>query len=63
LPEYVAPGVYTEEVSFRSRSVPGVPTNPCGALALGFLIGVGLAVFIDQIIRSRCVSSFRRPAD
>jgi hypothetical protein len=53
VPEYLAPGVYVEEVSFRSRSIPGVPTNPCGALVLGFLIGVGLAVFVDQILRSR----------
>jgi len=30
MPEYLAPGVYVEEVSFRSKSVEGVGTSTCG---------------------------------
>ncbi|MQA90390.1 MAG: phage tail sheath family protein [Gemmatimonas sp.] len=30
MPEYLAPGVYVEEVSFRSRSIEGVPTSTTG---------------------------------
>jgi phage tail sheath protein FI len=30
MPEYLAPGVYVEEVSFRSKSIEGVPTATCG---------------------------------
>lgn len=30
MPEYLTPGVYVEETSFRSRSVEGVPTSTCG---------------------------------
>jgi hypothetical protein len=54
VPDYLAPGVYVEEVSFRSRSIPGVPTSAGGVLALGVLIGVGLAVLVDQVLRRRC---------
>ena len=28
--EYLAPGVYVEEVSFRSKSIEGVPTSTTG---------------------------------
>ena len=28
MPEYLAPGVFVEEVSFRSKSIEGVPTAP-----------------------------------
>ena len=28
MPEYLTPGVYLEETSFRSRSIEGVPTAP-----------------------------------
>jgi hypothetical protein len=52
--EYLAPGVYVEEVSFRSKSIPGVSTGAAGALVLGVLIGVGLAVLVDQVNRRRC---------
>ena len=27
MPEYLAPGVFVEEVSFRSKSIEGVPTS------------------------------------
>ena len=30
MPEYLAPGVYVEEVSFRSKSIQGVPTSTTG---------------------------------
>ncbi|MDH3755306.1 MAG: phage tail sheath family protein, partial [Acidimicrobiia bacterium] len=30
MPEYLAPGVYVEEVSFRSKSIAGVPTSTTG---------------------------------
>lgn len=30
MPEYLAPGVYVEEVSFRSKSIEGVGTSTCG---------------------------------
>src|SRR3989440_8409922 len=30
MPEYLAPGVYVEEVSFRSKSIEGVPTSTAG---------------------------------
>ena len=30
MPEYLAPGDYVEEVSFRSKSIEGVPTSTTG---------------------------------
>jgi len=30
MPEYLAPGVYVEETSFRSKSIEGVSTSTCG---------------------------------
>ena len=30
MPEYLAPGVYVEEVSFRSKSIEGVSTTTTG---------------------------------
>ena len=30
MPEYLAPGVFVEEVSFRSKSIEGVPTSTTG---------------------------------
>src|SRR5260370_40479086 len=30
MPEYLAPGVYVEEVSFRAKSIEGVPTSTTG---------------------------------
>ncbi|AHH99479.1 phage tail sheath family protein [Kutzneria albida] len=32
--EYLTPGVYIEETSFRSRSIEGVPTSTCGMTGL-----------------------------
>lgn len=34
MPEYLAPGVYVEEVSFRSKSIEGVPTATTGFAGL-----------------------------
>lgn len=34
MPEYLAPGVYVEEVSFRSKSIEGVPTSTTGMVGL-----------------------------
>ena len=34
MPEYLAPGVYVEEVSFRSKSIAGVPTSTTGFAGL-----------------------------
>src|SRR5215467_6260059 len=30
MPEYLAPGVYIEEVSYRAKSIEGVSTSICG---------------------------------
>src|SRR5947209_1196483 len=30
MPEYLSPGVYVEEVSFRAKSIEGVPTSTTG---------------------------------
>jgi hypothetical protein len=49
--EYLAPGVYIEELSYRGRSIPGVSTRAAGALALGVFIGIALAVFVDRAQR------------
>jgi hypothetical protein len=34
MPEYLTPGVYVEETSFRSRSIEGVPTSTLGMTGL-----------------------------
>jgi uncharacterized protein len=34
MPEYLSPGVYVEEVSFRSKSIEGVPTSTTGMVGL-----------------------------
>lgn len=34
MPEYLAPGVYVEETSFRSKSIEGVPTSTTGFCGL-----------------------------
>jgi len=34
MPEYLAPGVFVEEVSFRSKSIEGVPTSTTGYAGL-----------------------------
>ena len=34
MPEYLAPGVYVEEVSFRSKSIEGVSTTTTGFVGM-----------------------------
>ena len=34
MPEYLSPGVYVEEVSFRAKSIEGVPTSTTGMVGL-----------------------------
>lgn len=34
MPEYLAPGVYVEEVSFRSKTIEGVPTSTTGFVGM-----------------------------
>lgn len=34
MPEYLAPGVYVEEVSFRARPIEGVPTHTTGMVGM-----------------------------
>ena len=34
MPEYLSPGVYVEEVSFRSKTIEGVPTSTTGMAGL-----------------------------
>ncbi|MFO7567688.1 MAG: phage tail sheath subtilisin-like domain-containing protein [Enhygromyxa sp.] len=34
MPEYLSPGVYVEEVSFRSKSIEGVPTSTTGFVGM-----------------------------
>lgn len=34
MPEYLAPGVYVEETSFRAKSIEGVATSTCGFVGL-----------------------------
>ena len=34
MPEYLSPGVYVEEVSFRAKSLEGVPTSTTGMAGL-----------------------------
>jgi phage tail sheath protein FI len=45
--EYLEPGVYVEEVSYRSRVIEGVAT-----LVVGMLIGVTASIAIDRLRRA-----------
>jgi phage tail sheath protein FI len=46
--EYLHPGVYVEEVSYRTRVIDGVAT-----LVVGMLIGVAASIAIDRLCRPR----------
>jgi uncharacterized protein with ACT and thioredoxin-like domain len=49
LPEELHPGVYVEEVAYRSKAIPGVPTV---ALVLaGVLLGVAAAIALEKVRR------------
>ena len=53
VPEYLAPGVYVEETSYRSKAIEGVPTSSGGfaALVLGIFLGVVVAIAVDKARR------------
>jgi hypothetical protein len=55
VPEYLAPGVYVEEVSCRSKSIPGVSTSTQGfaGFLLGVLLGVVVSLAANQARRRR----------
>ena len=63
MPEYLAPGIYIEETSYRSKSIPGVFTDAGGfielvgraaaVLGLGVLVGVVAAMAADKARRRR----------
>jgi phage tail sheath protein FI len=46
--EYLAPGVYVEEVGFRAKSIAGVST-----FLLGIILGVAASLAVDRL-RRRC---------
>ena len=48
MPEYLHPGVYVEEVSYRTRVIDGVAT-----FVLGMLVGVAASIAIDRLRRAR----------
>ncbi len=52
--EYLAPGVYLEEVGLRAKSIPGV-----SAFLFGIILGVAVSVAVDRL-RSRCPSVHQR---
>ena len=58
--EDLAPGVFVEEVSYRSRVIEGVSTSSGGFVAflLGVLLGIAASVAADKARRRR-----RRPDD
>jgi hypothetical protein len=60
VPEYLAPGVFVEEVSYRSKAIEGVSTSAGGfaAFLLGVLLGLGASIAMEKARRRR-----RRPDD
>src|SRR5229473_2724921 len=61
MPEYLAPGVYVEEVSYRAKSIEGVATSTTGFVGLacfgpGVPSGGGLAESVE--CEPRLVTSF-----
>ena len=61
MPEYLAPGVYVEEVSFRSKSIEGVSTSTAGFVGPARFGPVGgapelLTSFEDLPRDGRCVA-------
>lgn len=53
MPEYLAPGVYVEEVSYRSKAIDGVATTGVGAFVVGIVLGLFAAIAIDRARRRR----------
>ncbi len=50
MPEELHPGVYLEEVAYRSKAIPGVPTL---VFLAGVLLGVAAAVALERARRRR----------
>lgn len=48
MPEYLAPGVYVEETSFRAKSIEGVGTSTTGFAGLALKGPLGQACFISS---------------
>jgi uncharacterized protein involved in exopolysaccharide biosynthesis len=53
VPEYLAPGVFVEEASYRSKAIDGVSTTGVGAFALGIFLGLFAALAADRARRRR----------
>ena len=53
VPEYLAPGVFVEEASYRSKAIEGVATTGFGAFLFGILLGVFAALAIERARRRR----------
>jgi phage tail sheath protein FI len=53
MPEYLAPGVYVEEISFESHPIEGVSTSTAGL--------VGVTVAKVRKCRSRCLVILTKP--
>jgi hypothetical protein len=53
VPEYLAPGVFVEEVSYRSKAIDGVTTTGAGAFLLGVFLGLIAALAVDRARRRR----------
>jgi phage tail sheath protein FI len=51
VPEDFHPGVYVEEVAYRSKSIPGVPTAII--FLVGVLLGVAAAIALETARRRR----------
>jgi hypothetical protein len=65
MPEYLSPGVYVEEVSFRSKSIEGVPTSTTGMAGMTLYGPVrhsyldGAAIAGPKTTAPRLITSFR----
>jgi hypothetical protein len=64
VPEVLAPGVFLEEASYRSKAIDGVSTA-VGPFVLGILLGLSAALAVDRARRWRtshpgCNASRRR---
>lgn len=51
MPEDLHPGIYVEEVAYRSKAIPGVPTVVL--FLAGVLLGVAAAIALDRARRRR----------
>ena len=55
MPEYLAPGLFVEEVSYRSKAIDGVVTAGVRAFVLGVFLGLFAALALDRARRRRRV--------